>query len=351
MKKNQESQQPGQQPARATASSCGHHHDEHHHHHHIEDLKHRSEHLGHHHHHHLEARDYAKKTASAIWMAFLLNFIFAIVEFIGGLYTGSVSVQADSLHDFGDSLVILMGLVLHYLARRPQTKDFSFGFSRLEIFGAIFTGLVLISGSLFFFFASLHRLFIKPTEVMGHGMAALAVLGIVVNAIGYFKLHGAGHGKAHRMLELHLLEDLMGWVVVLVGGLFIWAFDIFWLDPLLSLLLSVFVMRSAWPHFIAAFRILLQANEGPFAQSAIWQELAELPFVGSLHHVHVWSPAGVSWVISMHVVLKESYNWSELPHFKKEIRTRLSRLGPMEVTIEFEAPFEECLDLNHNLPN
>ena len=186
---------------------------------------------GHHHHHHGHAHDHAHEHQSGgealkrIRFAFILNFLFSIVELVGGTLTGSFAIVADAIHDLGDSLSLALALYLEKKSQGGPSASLPYGYLRYSVVSAIISGIVIISGSFVVLIEAIQRLIHPEALPNVMGMVGLAVVGIVVNGVAALRL-SHGHSHNERILSWHLIEDLMGWIVVLIGAVCIYSFNL-----------------------------------------------------------------------------------------------------------------------------
>ena len=250
--------------------------------------------MPHDHHHHQHSYE-SKNIATAFW----LNFSFTLIEIVGGLLTNSVAILADAVHDLGDSLAIGFAWAASKIAGREANTHYSYGYRRWSLLSALVTGVVLVVGSILVLVAAIPRLW-EPVLPHAPGMIALAVLGVVVNGAAVLKLK---HGKTQneQVLSWHLLEDVLGWVVVLVGSVLIyftgWAF----LDPLLSIGFTLFILLNVWRSLKRTIALFMQVTPDAAMTAQVEQALVGLPFVQSAHHLHLWSLDGEQHVLTVHL--------------------------------------------------
>lgn len=295
-----------------------------------------SPHSHHHHHHSHGAGDQAVKN---IGLAFWLNLSFALIELIGGLWTQSLAVISDALHDFGDALGLGVGYFLQRKSSEGPSANFSYGLRRLSLLSAFLTGLILCIGAVFIVIESVRR-FSEPHEPYGLGMLGLSVFGIAINGFAAWKL-SHGHSHNEQMMKWHLIEDVMGWAAVLIGSIFIILFDWTWLDPLLAIGISLFVLYNVVRRLIETVSVFLQGNPNPEGLKKFREQVAAIENVQEVHDVHFWSLDGVRHVLSLHAVLGDL---SRAAQTKEEIRKFSKALGDCHVTLEIESPLEHCHD-------
>jgi cobalt-zinc-cadmium efflux system protein len=287
----------------------------------------------HHHHHHSTP----ESTTGNIAIAFVLNLSFALVEFAGGIYTQSLAIMSDGLHDFGDALSLGLSYVLQRKSAQGPSEHFSYGLRRLSLLSAFTSGLFISVGAVVIFIEAISR-FSEPREPNGAGMLVLALFGILVNGFAAWRL-GSGASHNEQVLKWHLIEDVLGWVAVLIGSLFVWTLGWSWLDPLLAMGISVFVLYNVIRGLRQTVGLFLQQNPNPDGLRAFRQQVAELPGVVETHDVHFWSLDGVRHILSLHLVLKDI---GQAEGLKEQVRHISRALGDCHVTIEIESTSEHC---------
>ena len=281
-------------------------------------------------------------SSNRIGWAFFLNVSFTIIEFIGGWLTNSTAIMADAVHDLGDSISIGLAWVLNRLGNKEADGIFTYGYHRFSLLGALINGFVLIAGSVWVLSEAIPRLF-APELPDAVGMFWLAILGVVVNGYAAFKL---SHGKTlnERVLNWHLLEDVLGWVAVLIVAVTLLFVDWPILDPLLSIAFTLFILVNVVRNIISAASLLMQATPDKQLHSKVIEIFLEIEHVKEVHHVHLWSLDGESHVLTAHLRLDESLGTEKQLQLKAEVCTRLGAFDFVHTTIEFEFPDELCRD-------
>lgn len=290
--------------------------------------------MGHHHdhsHHHSEGN---------VKVAFFLNLSFTIIEIIGGLYTNSLAILSDALHDLGDSLSLGLSWYFQRLSKKGRTKTFSYGYKRFSLLGAIINSIVLLVGSIFILTKAIPELF-NPGETDAQGMLYLAILGIVVNGAAVFKLR-KGESLNEKVVSLHLLEDVLGWVAVLIGSIIMMYTDAPFIDPLLSVLISLFVLYNVYKNLKKSLLVILQGIPEEISIDDIRQKLKNISKVTDIHDCHAWSMDGQYNILTLHLRLDKDYKLSEQAKLKEQVRTQLKDESINHITIEFEAQGENC---------
>ncbi len=258
------------------------------------------------------------------------------------MLTNSTAIMADAVHDLGDSLSIGLAWLLSKLGSKEPNGSFTYGYQRFSLLGALINGLVLIAGSLWVLNAAIPRLF-EPQQPHAVGMFWLAILGVVVNGYAAFKL---SHGKTlnERVLNWHLLEDVLGWVAVLIVAVTLMFVDWPILDPLLSIGFTLFILVNEVRNFIEAISLLMQGTPSGSLHSRVVEALLEIEHVEETHHVHLWSLDGESHVLTAHLRLDKTVDPERQKEMKEEIGKVLDPFSFLHTTIEFEFPDEYCRD-------
>lgn len=309
----------------STSTQTGHQHQHAHHQH------------GHHHHHHHESDNIA--------VAFWLNFSFTLIEFIGGWLTNSVAIMADAMHDLGDCLAIAFAWLASKVSGKAANPSYSYGYRRWSLLSALINSVILVLGSVWILAEAIPRLW-QPQLPMAEGMIALAVLGVLVNGAAVYKLR-FGKTQNEQVLSWHLLEDVLGWAAVLIGSILLYLTGWAWIDPVLSIGFTGFILLNVWRNLRRTIQLFLQVSPDPVLNSAILQQLQSLAFVSEVHHLHLWSLDGEQHVLTVHLVLNGHTDSQQLKQYKQQIRQLLQPFALAHTTVEFEAPDEECRDSEH----
>ena len=277
-----------------------------------------------------------------IGWAFFLNVTFTIIEFIGGILTNSTAIMADAVHDLGDSLSIGFAWFLSKVSEKGSNSEFTYGYRRLSLFGALINGLVLIIGSVWVLTEAIPKL-LQPEMPIVEGMIALAVFGVLVNGFAAYKL-SKGKTLNERVLNWHLLEDVLGWVAVLIVSIVLLFVDWPILDPALSILFTLYILINVAKNLWHTIRLFLQAIPDKELSKSVYKTLIELQEVDSIHHLHLWSLDGEHHVLTAHLALQEALSTQQQLELKKSIAERLSKFNLEHTTIELEMTNEQCRD-------
>jgi cation diffusion facilitator family transporter len=267
----------------------------------------------------------------AVWLAFVLNFSFAIIEFIFGGLFGSSAILADAVHDLGDSLAIGISAFLESISNREEDSHYTLGYKRFSLLGAILTAVILITGSSLVILENISKL-IEPQPVDHEGMLWLGVIAIAINLTASLIVR-KGQTKSESILSLHFLEDTLGWLAVIVVAIILRYTDWYFLDPVLSLLISAFILSKALPRFWSTLKIFLDAVPEGVDIQQVKSDLEQLEHVASINQLNLWTMDGLEKNAIVHVCLKRM---EQMEVCKEAIRALLKERGFQNVTIEVD---------------
>ena len=275
------------------------------------------------------------KTEKNILIAFILNVSFSIFEFIGGIFTGSVAIISDAVHDIGDAVSIGTAFFLEKKSKQQPDDKYTYGYARFSVIGSVITTLILLFGSAWVIYNSVLRI-ITPCEINYNGMIIFAIVGVCVN-LGAALLTRDGDSLNQKAVNLHMLEDVLGWIVVLVGAIVMRFTDFYIIDPLMSIGVAIFILINALKNLKAVLDLFLEKTPHGISINEIAEHVCEVEGVLGVHHIHVWSMDGHNNYATMHVVAK-----GDMHTIKHNIRVELKEHGIGHVTLEFEAEGEHC---------
>lgn len=290
--------------------------------------------MGHSHNHH---HDHSEGNIKA---AFFLNLFFSIVEIIGGLLTNSVAIISDAIHDLGDSFTLGISWYFARASKKEKDAKFTYGYKRLSVLGALISSIVLVVGSVFVVLEAIPRL-LNPIKPDTGGMIILAIVGVAVNGLAAYRL-SRGHSINEKAVFTHLLEDVLGWIATLIGALVMHFFDLPVVDPILSVLISIFILYNVYRNLKESFQIILQAAPSNVDLSKIHSALLEINGVKDFHDCHTWTMDGNYNILSIHLVIASDLTLKDLEGIKSNTKAQLSKLGINHTTIEFETEDEIC---------
>lgn len=275
------------------------------------------------------------KSERKILIAFILNFVFSIFEFIGGAITGSVAIASDAVHDAGDALSIALSFILERKSKKEPDETYTYGYARYSVMGSVITTVILLVGSLGVMIGAVKRV-VNPVEIDYDNMIIFAVVGALVNVVAAL-LTGSGDSLNQKAVNLHMLEDVLGWVVVLIGAVVMRFTDISVLDPLMSIGVSLFIFVNAFRNLKEAVDLFLEKTPHGIEIDEIKEHIKEIEGVKDIHHIHIWSMDGYNNYLTMHVVTDDDGHV-----IKEKIRKELREHGISHATLELEGTKEHC---------
>lgn len=277
------------------------------------------------------------KSDKKILVAFLLNLFFSAFEFVGGIFTGSVAIISDSIHDLGDSMSIGVSYALERVSKRKPDKKHTYGYYRYSVLGGVIQSVILLCGSAFVIYSSVLRL-ISPVPINYGGMIVTAIIGFTVNLAAAFFTSG-GHSINQKAISLHMLEDVLGWLIVLIGAIVMSFTDWSFLDASLSILLAVFIAISSLRNLKKVLDIFLEKTPSGIDTEKLKEHLLEIEGVDDIHHLHIWSMDGYNNSATLHAVISGEFSLA-----KRAIKEELKEHGIAHATVECEAEGENCED-------
>ena len=290
-----------------------------------------------HSHTHSHNHDSEKNIGFAFWM----NISFAIIEVIGGLITNSVAILSDAVHDFGDSISLGLAWYFQRLSKKGSDEKYSYGYKRFSLLGAIINSVVLLVGSILILSETIPRI-IHPQETNIKGMFILSIFGVIVNGAATLRLR-KGNTLNERVVSLHMMEDVLGWLAIFIGTIIMYFFDAPIIDPIMSVLISFYILFNVFKNIKLSMRVILQGTPVDIDIDEIKKAITEIENVESVHDFHSWSVDGNYNIATTHVVLKQNTPMDETSILKKTIRDKLKQLNIQHVTVELETIGEECI--------
>ena len=269
---------------------------------------------------------------TSIWLAFFLNLSYAIVEFIAGGIFGSSAVLADSVHDLGDAIAIGISALLETISNREEDRQYTLGYKRFSLLGAMLTAVILMIGSVLVILENVTKI-VHPQPVNEKGILWLGIIAVAINVLASLVVR-KGKTKNESILSLHFLEDTLGWLAVILMAIILRYTDWYILDPLLSLVISIFILSKAIPRFWSALKIFLDAVPEGVDIKQVKKDLEQLDHVASVNQLNLWTMDGLEKNAIVHVCLEEI---EHIEYCKESIRNLLKDYGFQNVTIEVDA--------------
>ena len=295
-------------------------------------------HHGHGHHHHGHGTAGARnRRRLAITLGLAAAYL--VAEAVGGWMANSLALLADAGHMLSDVAALALSLFAIWIAQRPATPQRTYGYYRTEILAALANGATLIAISLLIFVEAFHRL-AEPQPVSGGLVMVVAVGGLLVNVAGLLMLHGGKDESLNvRGAWLHLLTDALGSVGAILGGAAVWAFGWFWADPLVSVLIGLLVIWSAWHLVRESVGVLLEGTPPHIDVAEVRAAMAEVEGVEEVHDLHVWTITSGMEAMSGHVVVGGGVARRGSSEVLADLHALLhERFGLHHMTIQMETP-------------
>ncbi|MBD3307789.1 cation diffusion facilitator family transporter [candidate division KSB3 bacterium] len=278
----------------------------------------------------------APTSATRLFVTVVLNLLITIVQIVGGLLSGSLSLISDAFHNLSDGIAILISYGALKLSERPNTARYTFGLKRAEILAAVLNSGVLIGIGVFLFKEAYDR-FVAPEPIAGGLMLVVAVVGLVPNVIGTLLLReGSKHNMNIRSAYLHLFADSVSSVAVILGGVAIYVWEVYWIDPLLTVLIGLYILLQSFDIVREAVNVLMMGTPEMVSLDRVRQEVEAIPRVHNIHHVHVWRMNEQDIYFEAHVDV-EDMPVSETKEVSAAIEAKLHELYEIHhMTLQFE---------------
>ncbi len=314
--------------------------------------------MSHHHSHendHLQEHDHhrhshPRKTGLRLVFTIALNFFITIVEIAGGLISGSLSLLSDALHNFSDAISFIISYIALILSRRANTLERTFGYKRAEVIAALFNASALVVISFFLFKEAIER-FLEPTTIHTPTMIIVAAFGLIANLVAVLLLHGDSKGNLNiRSAYLHLLSDTFSSVGVIIGGIFIHYFKILWIDPLLTILIGLYILRESYFILKESLNILIQATPVEIDINEVVVKIKEFSEVKNAHHVHIWRLNDKNIHLEGHLEIDGNWRLCDADELRLKIEKMLKEQFNIEhITLQMESDvcFDKSLIMNH----
>lgn len=282
------------------------------------------------------------KSDNRMFLSFILNLFFTIFEFIGGIITGSIALISDSVHDFGDSISIGVAILLEKKAKKKPNFKYTYGYYRFSLLGGLISSIILIVGSTIVVYKAIERI-INPEPLLRPELLIwFALIGVVVNGLAAYN---ASKGKSinEKVISLHLLEDVFGWVALLIAAIFINLYNIPILDVILSLLFTVYIIYHVIRNLKKIMEIFLEKAPKDPSINTIKEKILNNPKIKGVHHIHFWTLEGSIPIITLHIVIDKNNSAEDINEIQNEIYRSLEDLGINHATIQVEFKGMDCI--------
>lgn len=274
-----------------------------------------------------------------ILIAFILNLLFSVFEFFGGIFSGSVAIISDAIHDIGDALSIGISYFLEKKSKKQPDEKYTYGYARYSVSGGFITILILLIGSVVVIYNAVSRI-ITPAQINYNQMIIFAVIGVCINlCAAFFTINGDSLNQ--KAVNLHMMEDVLGWIVVLIGAVVMRFTNFSLIDPIMSIGVSLFIFINAIKNLKEILELFLKKTPRNIDLAEIKEHILKIDGVMDVHHIHLWSLDTQNNLATMHIVTE-----IEPQIIKNAVRTELREHGIGHVTVEIETSSEHCFEKN-----
>jgi cobalt-zinc-cadmium efflux system protein len=284
------------------------------------------------------------KSEKRMLLSFVLNLVFTVFEIVGGFITNSIALLSDAVHDAGDSLSMAVAIYLEKKSKQARDFKYTFGYYRFSLLGGLITSLILIVGSTVIIVETIKRL-MNPEAVKAELMIYFAIIGVIFNGAAAL-IASKGKSTNEKVISLHLLEDVFGWVALLIGAIVMHFFEIQILDALLSLLFSLYILYHVFKNLKSILEVFLEKAPKGFSIYKIKDELLSVENVRDIHHIHLWSIEGNIPIVTLHARLSHKVNNNETADILRSLKEKLASIGIKHSTIQIEFFDSQCDDLD-----
>lgn len=282
------------------------------------------------------------KDVSNIKYTFYLNFCFAILEVIIGIFANSIALTSNAIHDFGDAIILLFTFNIEKFSFKQRDEQFTYGYRRFTLVGVILNSFILIGGAIIIIHGALHRI-INPEPINEYLLFVFAILGIIVNLIGVYKI-AKGNDIVDKVLYKNLLYDAINWIVLLIGSIIILITNFYLIDALLSLIISLIMIISVVKGLKGIFYQLMQAVPQDIELKKIDDIIMVDKNILEYHDLHIWNLDGEDYIATFHLVVKDNLTDEQLMKIKEEVKIRLETCKINHATIEIDTKAQAILN-------
>lgn len=279
------------------------------------------------------------KTPENIKIAFLLNLAFSIVEAIGGILTNSISIISDSLHNLGDSITIGINYIFEKKSKKLPNKEYSYGYLRYTMLGSLIASFILLVGSVVIIYNVVPRL-IKPLSVNYDAMIIFGIFGLLINLYATIKIMRSK--DKDKKINTHMIEDTVIWLFILAGSICIKVFDLVIIDPILSLLIAVYILYQVYKYMKNIYNIFMEKVPKNVKIDEIKKNIESNENIDNVHHIHIWSMDGVNNYMTAHIHLNKVLSEEEIVKTKNDVKNKLKEDKINHITLEVEYFNEKC---------
>ena len=297
--------------------------------------KHNHSHHQHHHHSGMEGKK--------LLFTVVLNFTITIAEFIGGIFSNSLALVSDAIHNLSDAIALLITYLTVKVSKRASDSSHTFGYKRIQILAALFNSVTLIAICIYLLYEAYNR-FLEPEPVKSIPMFVVAFIGLIANLVSVLLLKA--HSKENlniRAAYLHLIGDTLSSVAVIIGGILMFFFEIYWIDPLITVLICLYIIKETYAVLYETYKILMHSTPAGIKLDDVVKEIKKIPGVNNVHHVHIWSLTDQEVHFEGHLDVNEDIRVSEGESIIDAVQSKLETDFEIQhTTLQLE--FNRCED-------
>lgn len=295
-----------------------------------------SEHHHHdHHHHHVSGKN--------LFITIILNVVITLSQIVGGIFSGSLALLSDALHNFSDVVALVIAYIANRLTQQPNSESKTFGYKRAEILAALFNASLLMGIGLFLIIESIEK-FNNPEVIDSTLVIGLGLFSILLNALSVLLIKDdADHNMNIKAAYLHLLTDVMTSVAVVVGGLLMYYFELFWIDPLVSILIALYLMKASFALVMESSAVLMQFAPKSIDMYALVDFIESEEIIENVHHIHLWRLNDKEIHLEAHLDFKENITIEDSNRVVDTLAKKLHKEFSIEHTT-FQCEFNHCDD-------
>lgn len=287
-----------------------------------------------------DSHNHSHKTTENIKVAFFLNLFFTILELFGGLYTNSLAILSDAIHDLADTFALGISWYFDKVSKKPRSERFSYGLGRFSLLSALISSFVLLFGSLYILSEAIPRI-MNPEHSNAQGMIGFAILGIIINGAAVLRLK-SGNSMNEKVVFWHLFEDVLGWIAVLFTGIIIYFRDIHILDPVISILIVLYVLWNVLKNLKKTVTLFLQGVPEGISIDAVEDNIKKFEDVKAVHDTHIWTLDGENNILTTHIVISKEISDEKAMELKCKVKEYVHKHHIEHATVEIEREGEVC---------
>ncbi len=270
-------------------------------------------------------------------ISIVLNAVITLAEFIGGVFSNSLALISDAAHNLSDTMALIISYVAMIIGKKESTTKNTFGYKRIEILAALFNAVVLIVISIYLFYEAYER-FLNPEPIEGKTMFIVAVIGLLGNLISVLLLHkDSNHNLNIKAAYMHLIGDTLSSIGVIFGAILIYYWNVYWIDPLLTVVIGLVIIKATWSILKETIDILMQASPAGLDLTEIQNELEKHREIKNIHHIHAWSLSDNLIHFQCHADVNNNLPICDIDKIRIELESTLQHsFGIDHVTIQME---------------